>query len=128
MDGPVSTEPGIPLAPGYGPDDLPPPEQIPPPGSFPFTRGNFPTGYRGRLWTFRQYSGFGSAEESNERYRFLLKNGQTGLSVALDLPTQCGYDPDHPMSRSEIGKVGVSLSNLSEMEILFDGIDLGNIS
>lgn len=98
------------------------------PAEFPFTRGIFTDGFRGRLWTFRQYSGFGSPEESNERYRFLLENGQTGLSVALDLPTQCGYDPTDAMSGPEIGKVGVSLSNLSEMEILFDGIDLGGIS
>jgi methylmalonyl-CoA mutase, N-terminal domain len=98
------------------------------PAEYPFTRGIFADGYRGRLWTFRQYSGFGSAEASNERYRFLLEQGQTGLSVALDLPTQCGYDPSDAMSRPEIGKVGVSLSNLSEMEILFDGIDLGAIS
>ena len=98
------------------------------PAEFPFTRGIFADGFRGRLWTFRQYSGFGSPEESNERYRFLLENGQTGLSVALDLPTQCGYDPIDPMSGPEIGKVGVSLSNLSEMEILFRGIDLGAIS
>jgi len=98
------------------------------PGEFPFTRGIFPDGYKGRLWTIRQYSGFGTAEESNERYKFLLKSGQTGLSVALDLPTQCGYDPTHPMARPEIGKVGVSLSNLSEAEILFNGIDLSKIS
>ncbi len=93
------------------------------PGQYPFTRGIYANGYRGRLWTFRQYSGFGSAEETNERYRFLLERGQTGLSVALDLPTQCGYDPDDPMARAEVGKVGVSLSNLAEMEVLFDGID-----
>lgn len=98
------------------------------PGEFPFTRGIFPDGYRGRLWTFRQYSGFGSAEDSNARYKYLLKEGQTGLSVALDLPTQCGLDPTDSMSGPEIGKVGVSLSNLSEMEMLFDGIDLGAIS
>jgi len=98
------------------------------PGEFPFTRGIFADGYRGRLWTMRQYSGFGTAEESNERYRFLLERGQTGLSVALDLPTQCGFDPVDPMARPEIGKVGVSLSNLSEMEILFRGIDLSRIS
>ncbi len=98
------------------------------PGKFPFTRGIFPNGYRGRLWTIRQYSGFGTAEETNERYRFLLDSGQTGLSVALDLPSQCGYDPIDPMARPEIGKVGVSLSNLSEAEILFDGIDLESIS
>jgi methylmalonyl-CoA mutase N-terminal domain/subunit len=98
------------------------------PATFPFTRGIFPDGYRGRPWTIRQYSGFGSAEESNQRYKFLLQEGQTGLSVALDLPTQCGYDPDHSMARPEIGKVGVSLFSLSEMEALFDGIDLGAIS
>ncbi len=98
------------------------------PGEPPFTRGIFANGYRGRLWTFRQYSGFGSAEETNERYRFLLERGQTGLSVALDLPTQCGYDPDAAIARAEVGKVGVSLSNLAEMEVLFDGIDLGGIS
>ena len=98
------------------------------PGEYPYTRGIFPNGYRGRLWTFRQYSGFGTAEETNERYRFLLESGSTGLSVALDLPTQCGYDPDDTVSSGEIGKVGVSLSNLSEAEILFNGIDLGGIS
>jgi methylmalonyl-CoA mutase N-terminal domain/subunit len=98
------------------------------PGKGPFTRGIFPDGYRGRLWTVRQYSGFGTAEDTNERYRFLLDQGQTGLSVALDLPTQCGLDPTDTMARPEIGKVGVSLSNLSEMEILFNGIDLSGIS
>ncbi|MDO8479928.1 MAG: methylmalonyl-CoA mutase family protein [Candidatus Rokubacteria bacterium] len=98
------------------------------PGEYPFTRGIFPDGYRGRLWTMRQYSGFGSAEESNRRYRFLLEQGQTGLSVALDLPTQCGFDPVDAMARPEVGKVGVSLSNLAEMERLFEGIDLGAIS
>ena len=98
------------------------------PGSYPFTRGIFADGYRGRPWTIRQYSGFGSAEASNPRYRFLLEQGQTGLSVALDLPTQCGYDPDDPMARPEVGKVGVSLFSLSEMETLFEGIDLGSIS
>lgn len=98
------------------------------PGQFPFTRGIFPDGYAGRTWTMRQYSGFGTAEESNERYKFLLASGQTGLSVALDLPTQCGYDPTHPIARPEVGKVGVSLSNLSEMEVLFDGIEMGGIS
>ena len=98
------------------------------PGEPPFTRGIFPDGYRGRLWTMRQYAGFSTAEESNQRYRFLLDQGQTGLSVALDLPTQCGYDPVDAIARPEIGKVGVSLSNLSDMETLFEGIDLGSIS
>ncbi len=104
------------------------PEHIGTPGAYPFTRGIFPDGYQGRLWTVRQYSGFGTAEESNERYKFLLAQGQTGLSVALDLPTQCGFDPTHPMARPEIGKVGVSLSNLSEAEILFKDLDLSQIS
>ena len=108
--------------------DLVVPERIGEPGEMPFTRGIFTNGYQGRLWTIRQYSGFGSAEESNERYRFLLDQGQTGLSVALDLPTQCGYDPTDEMARPEIGKVGVSISNLKEMEILFDDIELGDIS
>ena len=98
------------------------------PGEYPFTRGIFPDGYRGRLWTMRQYSGFGTSEESNQRYKFLLAGGQTGLSVALDLPTQCGFDPTDPMARPEVGKVGVSLSNLAEMETLFEGIDLAGIS
>lgn len=104
------------------------PEKIGEPGQYPYTRGIFKDGYRGRLWTIRQYSGFGTAEESNERYKFLLEKGQTGLSVALDLPTQCGFDPIDPMARSEIGKVGVSLSNLSEAELLFKDIDLSSIS
>ena len=98
------------------------------PAQYPFTRGIFEDGYRGRLWTIRQYAGFGSAEESNRRYKFLLEQGQTGLSVALDLPTQCGYDPSDPMARPEIGKVGVSISSLADMEVLFDGIDLAGIS
>ncbi len=98
------------------------------PGRYPFTRGIFENGYRGRLWTFRQYSGFGSAEETNERYKFLIAQGQTGLSVALDLPTQCGYDPTDRMAGAEVGKVGVSLSNLADAEILFDGLDLTKLS
>src|SRR3954452_14870799 len=128
MDGPVSTESGIPLAPSYGPDDLPPPEQLPPPGSFPFTQGNFPDGYRGRLWTIRQYSGFGTAEESNERYRYLLGQGGTGLSVAFDLPTQCGYDSDDPDVEEEVGRVGVAIDSLADFEVLFDQIPLDAIS
>ena len=98
------------------------------PGQFPFTRGVFADGYQGRLWTMRQYAGFASAKESNRRYKFLLESGQTGLSVALDLPTQCGYDPTDPMARPEVGKVGVSLASLADMEILFDGIDLARVS
>ncbi|MBP5201325.1 methylmalonyl-CoA mutase, partial [bacterium] len=98
------------------------------PGEYPFTRGVQPTMYRGRFWTMRQYAGFGTAEESNKRYKYLLGNGQTGLSVAFDLPTQIGYDSDHPMSDGEVGKVGVAIDSLKDMEILFDGIPLGDVS
>ena len=128
MDDEVRSEAGFPLAVSYGPEDLPAPESIPPPGTFPFTRGNFPDGYRGRLWTIRQYSGFGTPEESNERYRYLLDQGGTGLSVALDLPTQCGYDSDHPDVEEEVGRVGVAIDTLADAEILFDGIPLDGIS
>jgi methylmalonyl-CoA mutase N-terminal domain/subunit len=124
--GPVSPS-GIDVPVSVGPEAVQP-ERIGEAGAYPFTRGIFPDGFQGRLWTIRQYSGFGTAEESNERYKFLLEKGQTGLSVALDLPTQCGLDPVHPMARPEIGKVGVSLSNLSEAEILFKGLDLSKIS
>jgi len=98
------------------------------PGLYPFTRGVQPTMYRGRFWTMRQYAGFGTAEESNKRYKYLLGAGQTGLSVAFDLPTQIGYDSDHPMSDGEVGKVGVAIDSLKDMEILFDGIPLGEVS
>jgi methylmalonyl-CoA mutase N-terminal domain/subunit len=98
------------------------------PGSYPFTRGVQPTMYRGRLWTMRQYAGFASAEESNKRYKYLLEQGQTGLSVAFDLPTQIGFDSDHPMARGEVGKVGVAIDSLRDMETLFDGIPLGQVS
>lgn len=98
------------------------------PGSYPFTRGVQPTMYRGRLWTMRQYAGFGTAKESNERYRYLLEQGQTGLSVAFDLPTQIGYDSDHPMAQGEVGKVGVAIDSLEDMEVLFDQIPLNKVS
>ncbi len=98
------------------------------PGEFPYTRGVQPTGYRGRLWTMRQYAGFGSAVETNRRFRYLLDQGQSGLSVAFDLPTQMGYDADHPMARSEAGKVGVAISSVADMEELFDGIPLDRVS
>ena len=98
------------------------------PGSPPYTRGVQPTMYRGRLWTMRQYAGFGTAEESNRRYRYLLDQGQTGLSVAFDLPTQIGYDSDHQLSAGEIGKVGVAIDSLADMEVLFDGIPLDGVS
>jgi methylmalonyl-CoA mutase N-terminal domain/subunit len=98
------------------------------PGQYPFTRGVYPSMYRGRFWTMRQYAGFGSAEQSNQRYRYLLEQGQTGLSVAFDLPTQIGYDSDHPMAQGEVGKVGVAISSLADMEILFSGIELQKVS
>ncbi|MBN2586260.1 MAG: methylmalonyl-CoA mutase family protein [Candidatus Fermentibacteraceae bacterium] len=98
------------------------------PGEFPYTRGVQPTMYRGRFWTMRQYAGFGSAEESNARYRYLLDQGQTGLSVAFDLPTQIGYDSDHPLCAGEVGKVGVAIDSLADMEVLFDGIPLDGVS
>jgi methylmalonyl-CoA mutase N-terminal domain/subunit len=98
------------------------------PGEFPFTRGVQPSMYRGRLWTMRQYAGFASAEESNKRYRFLLEQGQTGLSIAFDLPTQIGYDSDHPLAQGEVGKVGVPISTLKDLEILFQDIPLDRVS
>ena len=98
------------------------------PGFYPFTRGVQPTMYRGRLWTMRQYSGYGTAEESNQRYHYLLERGQTGLSVAFDLPTQIGYDSDHPAAAGEVGRVGVAISSLEDMERLFQGIPLGEVS
>ncbi len=98
------------------------------PGEYPFTRGVQPTMYRGRFWTMRQYAGFATAAESNRRYKYLLDNGQTGLSVAFDLPTQIGYDADHPLAEGEVGKVGVSISSLEDMETLFEGIPLDKVS
>jgi len=98
------------------------------PGEFPYTRGVQPTMYRGRLWTMRQYAGFGTAEDSNRRYKYLLDHGQTGLSVAFDLPTQMGYDSDHELSRGEVGKCGVAISSLRDMEVLFGGIPLDRVS
>ncbi|MDQ3244267.1 MAG: methylmalonyl-CoA mutase family protein [Gemmatimonadota bacterium] len=98
------------------------------PGIFPYTRGIHPTGYRGKLWTMRQFAGFGSARDTNERYKFLLAHGQTGLSVAFDFPTLMGYDSDHPRSEGEVGKCGVAISSLADMEVLFDGIPLDKVS
>jgi methylmalonyl-CoA mutase N-terminal domain/subunit len=103
-------------------------EQIGYPGEYPFTRGIQPTVYRGRLWTMRQYAGFASADESNKRYRYLLEQGQTGLSIAFDLPTQIGYDSDHPLAQGEIGKVGVAIDTLRDMEVLFQDIPLDKVS
>jgi methylmalonyl-CoA mutase N-terminal domain/subunit len=98
------------------------------PGQYPFARGVYPTMYRGRLWTMRQYAGYATAEESNHRYKYLLSQGQTGLSVAFDLPTQIGYDSDHPLAEGEVGKVGVAIDSLEDMEVLFEGIPLDKVS
>src|SRR6266480_6503157 len=98
------------------------------PGEFPFTRGIQPDMYRSKLWTMRQYAGFSTAEESNKRYHYLLDQGTTGLSVAFDLPTQIGYDSDHPMAEGEVGKAGVAIDSLQDMEELFSGIPLQNIT
>jgi methylmalonyl-CoA mutase N-terminal domain/subunit len=115
----------------YGEQDLTnfnPSRDLGEPGEYPFTRGIYPTMYRGKLWTMRQYAGFGTAEESNKRYRFLLSQGQTGLSVAFDLPTQLGLDSDHPLARGEVGKVGVAIDSLEDMEILFNHIPVDKVS
>src|SRR5499433_3632243 len=98
------------------------------PGQFPFTRGIQQTMYRGRLWTMRQYAGFATAAESNRRYRYLLEHGVSGLSVAFDLPTQMGYDSDHPLANGEVGRVGVPICSLADMETLLDGIPLDKVS
>jgi len=122
---------GIPVARLYTPLDLQEFDylkQLGMPGQFPFTRAVQPTAYRGRFWTMRQYAGFGTAEETNERYHFLLKSGQTGLSVAFDLPTQIGYDSDHGLAQGEVGKVGVAIDSLWDMERLFQGIPLDQVS
>lgn len=119
---------GIPIPRAAVPGDSDYMEELGFPGEYPFTRGVQPTMYRSRFWTMRQYAGFASAEESNKRYRYLLDQGQTGLSVAFDLPTQIGYDADDPMSMGEVGKVGVSISSLRDMETLFEGIPLDKVS
>jgi methylmalonyl-CoA mutase, N-terminal domain len=112
----------------YGPERAPSGEALGEPGEFPFTRGVYPDMYRGRLWTMRQYAGFGTAQETNARYRYLLDAGQTGLSVAFDLPTQMGYDSDAEMARGEVGRVGVAIDSLEDMRTLFDGIPLEDVS
>jgi methylmalonyl-CoA mutase, N-terminal domain len=125
------TESGIPIEPIYRASDLEgfdPQLALGEPGKDPFTRGIYPTMYRGRAWTMRQYAGFGSAAETNARFRYLLDHGQTGLSVAFDLPTQMGYDSDHPMAAAEVGKVGVAIDSLADMRRLFEGIPLDRVS
>lgn len=126
-----STPSGISLSSLYGPDDCQQinyPTDVGYPGSYPFVRGIQPTMYRGRLWTMRQYAGFGTAEATNERFKYLIKQGQTGLSVAFDLPTQIGYDSDHPNAIGEVGKVGVAISSIEDLHRLFDGIPLDKVS
>src|SRR5512137_2821248 len=122
---------GLPVDRLYTPESLPnwnPEEALGYPGEFPFTRGIYPTMYRGRFWTMRQYAGFGTAFESNQRYRYLLDKGQKGLSVAFDLPTQIGMDSDHPLALGQVGKVGVAIDALQDMETLFDQIPLEDVS
>jgi len=121
----------IPVAPLYSPADIAEadyPQDIAYPGEFPYLRGVHPTGYRGRLWTMRMFAGYGLPEETNARFKFLLENGQTGLSVAFDMPTLYGYDTDAPQAAGEFGKCGVAISSLADMETLFDGIPLGQVS
>ncbi|MER8116722.1 methylmalonyl-CoA mutase family protein [Streptomyces sp. NPDC094031] len=125
------SESGLPIEPVYGPDALTgwdPAEQLGEPGSYPFTRGVYPSMYTGRPWTMRQYAGFGTAAESNARYRELIAHGTTGLSVAFDLPTQMGHDSDAPLAHGEVGKVGVAIDSIEDMRVLFDGIPLDQVS
>ncbi len=126
----LTTSSGIAVDPLYTPADvqIDYPKDLGFPGEYPFTRGIYPSMYRGRHWTMRQYAGFATAEESNARYRYLLEQGQTGLSVAFDLPTQIGYDADHPLADGEVGKVGVSISSLADMETLLNQIPLDKVS
>src|SRR4051794_28089430 len=119
-------ESGIEIKPVYTADDAPGDLELP--GDFPYTRGPYRDMYRGRPWTIRQYAGFASAEESNARYRYLLDRGQTGLSIAFDLPTQLGYDSDDPRALGEVGRTGVAVDSLVDMEILLRGIPLGEVS
>src|SRR5207247_2591215 len=120
------TESGIEIKPVYTSEDVE--GELETPGEFPFTRGPYADMYRGRPWTIRQYAGFASAEETNQRFRYLLERGQTGLSVAFDLPTQLGYDSDDPRAVGEVGRTGVAIDSLDDMEILFDAIPLGDVS
>ena len=121
------TDSGIEIQPLYSPASVPDTD-LGTPGEFPFTRGVYPGMYRDRVWTMRQYAGFGSAEETNKRFRYLLDAGQTGLSVAFDLPTQMGFDSDHPRAADEVGRVGVAIDSLADMELLLDSIPLGEVS
>src|SRR5207248_201749 len=121
------TDSGIEVKPVYTEEDVPQAE-VELPGEFPYTRGPYSDMYRGRPWTIRQYAGFASAEETNERFRYLLERGQMGLSVAFDLPTQLGYDSDDPRSVGEVGRTGVAIDSIADMELLLDSIPLGEVS
>ncbi|MFN2615735.1 MAG: methylmalonyl-CoA mutase [Thermoleophilaceae bacterium] len=123
-----STISGEPVEPLYTADDLPAPERVGFPGEYPFTRGVYPSMYRGRLWTMRQFAGYGTAEETNERFRYLLEHGQTGLSTAFDMPSLMGHDSDHPRSQGEVGREGVAIDTLDDMERLFQAIPMGDVS
>jgi methylmalonyl-CoA mutase, N-terminal domain len=127
-DVPFTTLSGLDVKPLYTEADLPDRSEIGLPGGYPFTRGVYPSMYRGRLWTMRQFAGFGTAEETNERFRYLLDHGQTGLSTAFDMPSLMGHDSDHPMSLGEVGREGVAVDTLDDMQDLFAGIDLGDVS
>jgi methylmalonyl-CoA mutase N-terminal domain/subunit len=127
-DAPFTTLSGEPVKPLYTAVDLPDESAIGLPGGYPFTRGVYPSMYRGRLWTMRQFAGFGTAEETNERFRYLLDHGQTGLSTAFDMPSLMGHDSDHPRSLGEVGREGVAIDTLDDMQTLFGGIDVGQVS
>jgi methylmalonyl-CoA mutase N-terminal domain/subunit len=127
-DASFTTLSGEPVRPLYTDADLPAPAEIGLPGEYPFTRGVYPSMYRGRLWTMRQFAGFGTAEETNERFRYLLEHGQTGLSTAFDMPSLMGHDSDHPLSLGEVGREGVAIDTVDDMQTLFGRIDLGNVS
>src|SRR5262245_35192190 len=129
----IRTMSGIPLKPTYGPDDLSSQgwsydRQLGDPGQYPFTRGPHATMYRGKPWTMRMFAGFGSPEDTNRRFKFLLEHGQTGLSTAFDMPTLMGYDPDHQLSQGEVGREGVNVASLEDMELLFAGIPLDRVT
>src|SRR5579859_4778581 len=122
---------GLPMEPVIGPEHLPgwdPSRDLGLPGEFPYTRGVYPSMYRGQLWTMRQFAGFGTAEETNERFRYLLEQGQTGLSTAFDMPSLMGHDSDHPRSLGEVGREGVAIDSLDDMETLFAEIPLDQVS
>ncbi|MCU1485260.1 MAG: icmA, partial [Actinomycetia bacterium] len=130
-DSPRFTDSGIEIKPLYGPADLDgwdPAQQLGDPGAAPYTRGVYPSMYRGRPWTIRPYSGFGTAEATNERFKYLLANGSTGLSCAFDLPTQIGYDSDSPRAEGEVGKVGVAIDSIEDMRQLLDGMPLEKVT